>query len=66
MFYLKKNSLMDIKLAIIDRLSATKHENMVKLFNYMNKNGVFTRPCYRHHHYEGGLADHDWHAYQVV
>lgn len=57
---------MDIKLAILDRLSATKRENMVKLFNYMNKNGFFTRPCHRHHQYEGGLADHAWQTYQIA
>lgn len=47
---------MDIKQAIIDRLSATKRENMVKLFNYMNKNGFFTRHCHRHHHYPVGFG----------
>lgn len=57
---------MNIKQVIIDRLHATKRPHIVRLFNYMNKSGFFTRPCHRHHQYEGGLADHAWQTYQIA
>ena len=52
--------------AIIDRLYATRRCHMVKLFNYMSKNGFFTRHCHRHHQYVSGLADHSWQTYQIA
>lgn len=56
----------NVKQAIIDRLDATRRCHMVKLFNYMSKNGFFTRHCHRHHKYVSGLADHSWQTYQIA
>ena len=47
---------MDIKQAIIDRLRATKRENIENIIDYMENKGFFTYHCHRHHHYLGGLA----------
>ena len=57
---------MDIKQAIIDRLRATKRENIEKVIDYMEKHGFFSYHCHRHHHYDGGLADHAWQTYQIA
>ena len=57
---------MNIKQAIIDRLRATKRANIEKVIEYMEKHGFFTYHCHRHHHYEGGLADHAWQTYQIA
>lgn len=56
----------NVKQAIIDRLYATRRCHMVKLLNYMSKNGFFTRHCHRHHKYVSGLADHSWQTYQIA
>ena len=56
----------DVKQAIIDRLRATKRENIETVIDYMEKHGFFTYHCHRHHHYDGGLADHAWQTYQVA
>lgn len=57
---------MDVKQAIIDRLRATKRENIETVLDFMKKNGFFTYHCHRHHHYYGGLADHAWQTYQIA
>ena len=57
---------MNIKQAIIDRLRATKRENIEKVIDYMEKHGFFSYHCHRHHHYDGGLADHAWQTYQIA
>ena len=57
---------MNIKQAIIDRLRATKRENIEKVIDYMENKGFFTYHCHRHHHYEGGLAEHAWQTYQIA
>ena len=57
---------MDIKQAIIDRLRATKRENIESVIDYMENNGFFTYHCHSHHHYKGGLADHAWQTYQIA
>lgn len=56
----------NVKQAIIDRLRATKRENIEIVIEYMNKHGFFTHHCYRHHHYVGGVADHAWQTYQIA
>lgn len=56
----------DVKQAIIDRLRATKRENIDSVVYYMVNNGFFARQCHSHHHYYGGLADHAWQTYQVA
>ena len=56
----------DIKQAIIDRLRATKRKNVEKVIDYMEKHGFFSYHCHRHHHYDGGLADHAWQTYQIA
>lgn len=56
----------DVKQAIIDRLRATTRDNIEKVIDYMEDNGFFSRHCHRHHHYEGGLADHAWQTYQIA
>ena len=58
--------IFDVKQAIIDRLRATKRENIETVIDYMEKHGFFTYHCHRHHHYYGGLADHAWQTYQVA
>ena len=58
--------IFDVKQAIINRLRATKRENIEKVINYMEKNGFFSYHCHRHHHYDGGLADHAWQTYQIA
>lgn len=57
---------MNVKQAIIDRLRATKRKNIEKVIEYMEKHGFFTYHCHRHHHYDGGLADHAWQTYQIA
>lgn len=57
--------IFDVKQAIIDRLRATKRENIETVIDYMEKHGFFTYHCHRHHHYDGGLADHAWQTYQI-
>ena len=57
---------MDIKQAIIDRLRATKRENIENIIDYMENKGFFTYHCHRHHHYLGGLAEHAWQTYQIA
>ena len=57
---------MNIKQAIIDRLRATKRENIERVIDYMEKHGFFSYHCHRHHHYDGGLADHAWQTYQIA
>ena len=56
----------DIKQAIIDRLRATKRENIEVVIDYMEKHGFFTYHCHSHHHYYGGLAEHAWQTYQIA
>ena len=56
----------NVKQAIIDRLRATRHENIETVIDYMEKHGFFTYHCHRHHHYDGGLADHAWQTYQIA
>ena len=56
----------DVKQAIIDRLRATMRENIETVIDYMEKHGFFTYHCHRHHHYDGGLADHAWQTYQIA
>lgn len=56
----------DVKQAIIDRLRATNRENIETVIDYMEKHGFFTYHCHRHHHYDGGLADHAWQTYQIA
>lgn len=56
----------NVKQAIIDRLRATKRENIEIVIDYMEKHGFFTYHCHRHHHYDGGLADHAWQTYQIT
>lgn len=56
----------DVKQAIIDRLRATKRENIETVIDYMERHGFFTYHCHRHHHYDGGLADHAWQTYQIA
>lgn len=57
---------MNVKQAIIDRLRATRRENIERVIDYMEKNGFFSYHCHRHHHYDGGLADHAWQTYQIA
>lgn len=57
---------MNIKQSIIDRLCATKRENIETVIDYMEKHGFFTYHCHRHHHYDRGLADHAWQTYQIA
>ncbi|MBQ5701698.1 MAG: HD domain-containing protein [Alistipes sp.] len=56
----------DVKQAIIDRLRATKRENIETVIDYMERHGFFSYHCHRHHHYDGGLADHAWQTYQIA
>ena len=56
----------DVKQAIIDRLRATKRKNIERVVDYMEKHGFFSYHCHRHHHYDGGLADHAWQTYQIA
>ena len=56
----------DVKQAIIDRLRATKRENIETEIDKMEKHGFFSYHCHRHHHYDGGLADHAWLTYQIA
>lgn len=58
--------IFDVKQAIIDRLRATKRENIEMVIDYMEKHGFFTYHCHRHHHYDGGLADHAWQTCQIA
>ena len=58
--------IFNVKQAIIDRLLATKRENIEKVIDYMENNGFFTYHCHRHHHYAGGLAEHSWQTYQIA
>lgn len=58
--------IFDVKQAIIDRLRATKRENIETVIDYMEKHGFFTYHCHRHHHYLGGLAEHAWQTYQIA
>lgn len=57
---------MNLKQTIIERLLATKRENIEKVIDYMENNGFFTYHCHRHHHYAGGLAEHSWQTYQIA
>ena len=57
---------MNVKQAIIDRLRATRRENIERVIDYMEKNGFFYYHCYRHHKDPGGLADHAWQTYQIA
>lgn len=56
----------DVKQSIIDRLRATKRENIETVIDYLERHGFFTYHCHRHHHYDGGLADHAWQTYQIA
>ena len=58
--------IFDVKQAIIDRLRATKRENIEEVINYMEKHGFFSYHCHSHHLYDGGLADHAWQTYQIA
>ena len=58
--------IFDVKKAVVDRLRATKRENVETVIDYMEKHGFFTNHCHRHHHYDGGLADHAWQTYQIA
>lgn len=57
---------MNVKECIIERLRKTKRENIENVIDYMNKKGFFISKCYKHHKYEGGLADHAWQTYQIA
>jgi len=57
---------MEIKEIIVNRLRETKRENIEKVIEYMETHEFFTRGCHRHHHYDGGLADHVWQTYQLA
>lgn len=52
--------------AIIDRLRATKRENIETVIDFMEKQCFFTCHCHSHHHYDGGLAEHAWQTYQIA
>ena len=56
----------DVKQAIVDRLRETNRENIEKVIDFMERNRFFKYHCYRHHHYEGGLADHAWQTFQIA
>ena len=56
----------DVKQAIIDRLRATKREDIETVIAYMEKYGFFKYHCHHHHKNRGGLADHAWQTYQIV
>ena len=56
----------DVKQAIVDRLLATKRENIDTVIDFMETNGFFTCNCNRHHHYYGGLAEHSWQTYLIA
>ena len=58
--------VFDVRKAIVDRLRATKRKNIEVVIDYMEKHGFFTRYCYTHHHYDGGLADHAWQTYLIA
>ena len=60
------NMVFDVRKAIVDRLRATKCKNIEVVIDYMEKHGFFTRYCYTHHHYDGGLADHAWQTYLIA
>ncbi len=55
-----------VKQCIVDRLRATKRENIETVIEYMNTHGFFTRHCRSHHRYDGGLADHAWQTYLIA
>lgn len=57
---------MNLKQTIIDRLKAIKRENIEAVIDYMENKGFFTYHCHRHHHYDGGLAEHAWQTYQIA
>ena len=57
---------MDIKQAIIDRLRATKRENIEAVINFMEKHNFFSVECGHHHEYKGGMASHAWQTYQIA
>lgn len=57
---------MDVRCYIINRLLATKRENIEKVVEYMERNSFFKKSCHRHHKYLGGLADHSWQTYQIA
>lgn len=57
---------MNVKQAIIDRLRATRRENIERVIDYMEENGFFYYHCHRHHKDPGGLADHAWQTYQIA
>lgn len=56
----------DVKQSIIDRLRATRRENIEAVIDYMEKNYFFTNQCKKHHRYKGGLAGHAWQTYQIA
>ena len=58
--------IFDVKQAIIDRLRATKRENIERVIDYLEQNGFFTAHCGRHHKYTGGLTSHSWQTYQIA
>lgn len=41
-----------VKQAIIDRLRATKRENIESVIKYMEEQGFFSYHCHHHHHYK--------------
>lgn len=57
---------INVRNNIIERLRATKRENIETVIEYMNEHGFFTRHCHSHHRYYGGLADHAWQTYQAA
>lgn len=58
--------LFNVRQAIINRLRATLRPNIEKVIEYMDSHAFFTRPCYHHHQYRGGLAHHAWQTYQIA
>ena len=56
----------DVTQAVINRLRATKRANIEAVIEYMDRHGFFTRHCYHHHKYSGGLVHHAWQTYQIA
>lgn len=56
----------DVKQSIIDRLRATKRDNIEAVIKFMEENHFFTYHCNNHHNYRGGLASHAWQTYQIA
>ena len=62
----KDLSNLEIRERIIETLRSTQRENIESVISYMENNEFFTRGCYHHHKYDGGLAHHAWQTYQLA